>query len=233
MAAVEDRCAGNVREKPGFDVHLPQQNAGTGVDGINVSLFVAEVSGISCATSALYWSDHDRGSNLRVRMKRPKDAPRISVERVNKAVVVTQKDAPVHNGRLAVGFGATRKTENPLQFQMRYLIGGQPGASGRLKTSVAEIIAPAVPGGAGAGIAHWGIRGTMIRHVLRIASLGTAQRAATEEFRDNSLFIVRQARGLLNHGSGGERRIDRFGCHLAERFGAWGAVGFGRGFIGA
>src|SRR5271156_3677451 len=123
MAAVEDRRAGNVREKPGFDVHLPQQVARMRVDGINVSLFVAKVSGISCAPFALHRSDHDRGSNLRVRMKRPKDAPRISVERVNKAVVVTQKDAPVHNGRLAVRFGATRKTENPFQFQTRYLIG--------------------------------------------------------------------------------------------------------------
>ena len=55
---------------------------------------------------------------------RPVDTPGFGIDRIHRSRVHAQKNAPSGNGGLPVNFLGTRKSEGPLQFQVRNLRGG-------------------------------------------------------------------------------------------------------------
>jgi hypothetical protein len=159
-------------------------------------------------------ADADRGADSSLREVGPIDATAARVQRINEAGIAAHKNATARDRRLAVSMNAVRKSESPLQLQLRDVACGKAGGFRGLETGIGDIDAPAVLCGAGERISEIGTRRTMIRHRLSVSGLGAPERPATQINRNQALFSIAQAFHLHGHRPARESRQNRLRCHL-------------------
>src|SRR5262249_54730090 len=116
-----DLCA-----RMGIDADLPQQLAGSGIDGIGSGALVAEKCSISFG---LAWElgDKNSGSSRRLSFVGPILASGACVKRIDLSVGAGHKNAPAYHRRLSPGKGSVGKGEGPFQLQPWYLICAEAG----------------------------------------------------------------------------------------------------------
>jgi hypothetical protein len=136
-------------------------------------------------------ADADRGADSSLREVGPIDATAARVQRINEAGIAAHKNASARDRRLAVSMNAVRKSESPLQLQLRDVACGKAGGFRGLETGIGDIDAPAVLCGAGA-----------------------PERPATQINRNQTLFSIAQAFHLHGHRPARESRQNRLRCHL-------------------
>jgi hypothetical protein len=182
-----------------FDLLLPQQCAGFGVDRVEPAGEIAEQQ---CVTTTCDWRHHDRGTHGTGRLEYPLEAAALRAHRVHEAAGAADEDLIVDHGRRRERRHVAREAERPFEFQLRHTIGGESCARG-LKARVARRRAPPVPRGFGCcGEPH---RSIGAEGGGRGSGIGGVS-AEIRSYRDTLVAIHRHCDG--EHCAGVERAQD-------------------------
>src|SRR5690349_21127011 len=147
-----------------IDPSGPHFHAGLRVDRVDVGFDVAEICEVAMRAAAL--ADADRRPHASVGAERPVDTAARRVERVDETGVGADEYTTAGDGRLSVRRVAVRKSEGPLERELRRVRGGQAGPW--LIPRVAGVVAPAVPALGGRRIER-PTRITLVAHLRRLA----------------------------------------------------------------
>src|SRR5207247_3520031 len=92
-------------------------------------------------------TNDNRRPQLCRRLVHPVHASSAGIERIYSAIAAADKDPAPKDRRLCRGFGRSRKSERPLQLELRNALTSKTGRSGVLKAGIRTIRSPSIPGG--------------------------------------------------------------------------------------
>src|SRR6185437_16248543 len=125
----------------GIDLPHPNAAAAFGIDRVRIRTPVAEVDRIAASTGMIaVAADGERRTDSRLGRERPVGAAGARIERMDAAVLARNENSSARDRGLAAHRGDVRKTERPLDLQMRQVGGAESSELARLKARVRNAV---------------------------------------------------------------------------------------------
>ena len=204
-------------ERVGIRQCLPDDCARRGIECIRCSTNIAEEDRESRIGSAEP-ADGETAADGGLCAEGPVHAAGAGVERIDVTGIGTHIKAPVVYG-LRIERRRAGKSERPLQLQPRDLCRRQSCGGCGLRSRVAKIGAPAVPG-SGVGFAHRRMTGAEVRHFVGCAHRLVIHLPPADPLGDQTIVRLAERGGVAAHRAVSEDVEHMLGRHLLQD-GCW------------